>query len=79
MGENCEIIVESYREVQISTPENLEGAILSLIQRRPVTLADISASLGKGKNEIIRSLNSLLGEGKIKSVTHKGLKYFEPK
>jgi len=79
LGENCEIIVESYREAQISTPENLEGAILSLIQRRPVTLAEISASLGKGKNEIIRSLDSLLAEGKIKSVTHKGLRYFEPK
>ena len=79
LGENCEIIVESYREAQKSTPENLEGAILSLIQRRPVTLAEISASLGKGKNEIIRSLDSLLAEGKIKSVIHKGLKYFEPK
>ncbi len=79
LGENCEIIVEPYREAQISTPENLEGAILSLIQRRPVTLAEISASVGKGKNEIIRSLDSLLAEGKIKSVIHKGLKYFEPK
>jgi wyosine [tRNA(Phe)-imidazoG37] synthetase (radical SAM superfamily) len=79
LGENCEIIVEPYREAQISTPENLEGAILSLIQRRPVTLAEISASSGKGKSEIIRSLDSLLAEGKIKSVTHKSLKYFEPK
>jgi len=79
LGKNCEIIVESYREGQISTPENLEGAILSLIQRRPVTLEEISASLGKHKNEIIKYLDSLLAEGKIKSVTHKGFKYFEPK
>ncbi len=79
LGENCEIIVGSYREAQISTTENLEGAILSMIRRRPVTLAEISTSLGKGKDEIIRSLDSLLAEGKIKSVTHKSLKYFEPK
>jgi wyosine [tRNA(Phe)-imidazoG37] synthetase (radical SAM superfamily) len=78
-GKNCEIIAEFSREAQKSTPENLEGAILSLIQRRPVTLADISNSLGKGKNEITRSLDSLFVEGKIKSVIHKGLKYFEPK
>jgi wyosine [tRNA(Phe)-imidazoG37] synthetase (radical SAM superfamily) len=78
-GKNCEIIAEFSREAQKSTPENLEGAILSLIQRRPVTLADISNSLGKGKNEITRSLDSLFAEGKIKSVIHKGLKYFEPK
>jgi wyosine [tRNA(Phe)-imidazoG37] synthetase (radical SAM superfamily) len=79
LGKNCEIIVESYREGQISTPEKLEGAILSLIQRRPVTIAEISASLGKGKDKIKKSLDSLLAEGKIKSVTHKGFKFFEPK
>ena len=79
LDENCEIIAEFSRETQKSIPENLKGAILSLIQRRPVTLADISVSLGKSKNEIIRSLDSLLAEGKIKPVSHKGLKYFEPK
>lgn len=78
-GKNCEIIVEFDREAQKSTPGNLEGEILSLIQRRPVTLADISSSLGKHKNEIIKYLNFLLEEGKIRSVIHKGLKYFEPK
>ena len=78
-GKNCEIIAEFSREAQKSIPENLEEAILSLIQRRPVTLADISNSLGKHKNEIIKYLNFLLVEGKIKSVIHKGLKYFEPK
>lgn len=78
-GKNCEIIAEFSRGAQKSTSENLEEAILSLIQRRPVTLADISNSLGKSKNEIIRSLDSLLAEGKTKSVTHKSLKYFEPK
>lgn len=78
-GKNCEIIAEFSREAQKSTPENLEGAILSLIQRRPATLTDISNSLGKHKNEIIKYLNLLLVDGKIKSVIHKGLKYFEPK
>jgi wyosine [tRNA(Phe)-imidazoG37] synthetase (radical SAM superfamily) len=79
LGKNCEIIVEFDREAQKSAPENLEGAILSMIQRRPATLADISSSLGKHKNEIIKYLDSLLAEGKIKSVIHKGFKYFEPK
>jgi len=78
-GNNCEIIVEFSREAQRSMPENLEGAILSLVQRRPATLADISSSLGKHKNEIVKYLDSLLAERKIKSVTHKGFKYFEPK
>ncbi len=78
-GKNCEIIAEFDREAQKSTPENLEGAILSLIQRRPVTLVDISNSLGKHKNEIIKYLNFLLADGKIRSVIHKDLKYYELK
>jgi len=44
-----------------------------------VTLAEISASLAKSEDKIKKSLDSLLAEGKIKSVIHKGLKYFEPK
>jgi wyosine [tRNA(Phe)-imidazoG37] synthetase (radical SAM superfamily) len=79
LGENCEIIAGFSREAQESISENLEEAILSLIQRRPVTLADISNSLGKHKNEIIKYLNFLLEEGKIQSVSHEGLEYFEPK
>jgi predicted HTH transcriptional regulator len=71
--------VEVSPGIQRLIPENLEEAILSLIQRRPVTLADISNSLGKHKNEIIKYLNLLLVDGKIRSVIHKGLKYFEPK
>lgn len=78
-GENCEIIAEFDKKAQIPASENLERAIFSLIQRRPVTLSDISASLGKHKNEIIKYLNFLLEEDKIKLVIHKGLKYYEPR
>lgn len=78
LGENCEIIAEFDRKKQSIPSENLEKAILAMIQRRPATLSDISISLGKHKNEIIKYLNSLLEEDKIKLVTHKGTKYYEP-
>ncbi len=78
-GENCEIIAEFDKKAQKPASENLEGAIFSLIQRRPVTLSDISASLGKHKNEIIKYINFLLEEDKIKLVIHKGLNYYEPR
>jgi len=77
LGEKCEIIAEFDKKEQRPPLENLEGAILSLIQRRPVTLTDISSSLGKHKNEIIKYLNFLLKEGKVKLVVHKGLRYYE--
>ena len=79
MGEKCEIIVEFSRKGQISSSENLEQAILSLLRRRPATLKDISSSLGKHRNEIIKYINFLLEDRKIKVVTHKGMKYYEPK
>ncbi len=77
-GKNCEIIAEFDKKALKSSQKDLEGAILAMIQRRPVTLSDISASLGRHKNEIIKYLDFLLKEGKIRPVTHKGLEYFEP-
>ncbi len=77
-GKNCEIIAEFKKKALESHQKDLKGTILAMIQRRPVTLSDISASLGKHENEIIKYLDLLLKEGKIRPVTHKDLKYFEP-
>lgn len=78
LGKNCKIIAEFRKKKQTPLSENLESAILSMIRRRPVTLSDISTSLGKNKNEILKYLNPLLQEGKIKLVIHQNLKYYEP-
>ncbi len=77
-GKNCEIIAEFDKKTLKSSPKDLEGAILAMIQRRPVTLSDISTALGRQKSEISKYLDALLSEGKIRPVTHKDLKYFEP-
>lgn len=77
-GKNCEIITEFDKKQQTQPQKDLEGAILDMIRRRPVTLSDISVSLGKHANEIIKYLDFLLNEGKIRSVTHKDSKYYEP-
>ncbi|UCC38395.1 MAG: radical SAM protein [Candidatus Aminicenantes bacterium] len=78
-GKNSEIIAEFDRKAQKPSSENLEKAILSMIQRRPVTLSDITISLGVHKNEVIKYLNFLLEEGNIRTSTHKGLEYYEPR
>jgi wyosine [tRNA(Phe)-imidazoG37] synthetase (radical SAM superfamily) len=78
-GKNCEIIAEFRKKRQLPSSVNIENAILSMIQRRPVTLVDISRSLGRHKNEIIKHLNSLLRKGKIRLIRHKRLTYYEPK
>lgn len=76
-GKNCEIIAEFKKKPQKPSSENLEKAILSLVQRRPVTLQDISTSLGKSEKVIREYLRSLLEKDKIKPVGHKRLIYYE--
>jgi len=76
-GKNAEIIAEFDKKAQKPSSEDLEKAIISMIQRRPVTLSDISTSLGVHKNEVMKYLNFLIKEGKIQSASHKGLKYYE--
>jgi len=77
IGEPCEIIANFNKKEQKPPVEHLEEAILAMIKRRPLTLDDISISLGKHRNEIIKYLNWLLEEGKVKVINHQGLKYYE--
>jgi wyosine [tRNA(Phe)-imidazoG37] synthetase (radical SAM superfamily) len=77
-GKKAEIIAEFDKIQHAPSSLNLTDAILSMVQRRPVTLLDMAASLGKQKNELIKYLDFLLKEDKIKLVTHKGRKYYEP-
>jgi hypothetical protein len=49
-----------------------------MVKRRPVTLEDMSVSLGKHKNELIKYVDLLLKKNKIKYVIHQKKKYYEP-
>ena len=78
LGTECEIIAAFRGSEQLPQIENLEQKILSMVHRRPVTLSDISASLGKHRDEILKFLNILTQKNKIKSVIHKKKTYYEP-
>lgn len=78
LGKKCEIIAPFEKKEQPAVSENIRSSIHSLLQRRPATLSDIASSLGKHKNEIIKHLNVLLEEGKVKAVVHRGKRYYEP-
>jgi wyosine [tRNA(Phe)-imidazoG37] synthetase (radical SAM superfamily) len=77
LGKNSEIIAEFEKKPQKPSSENLDKVILSLVQRRPVTLQDISTSLGKNEKVIREHLHSLLERDRIKPVVHKGLTYYK--
>jgi wyosine [tRNA(Phe)-imidazoG37] synthetase (radical SAM superfamily) len=76
-GKKAEIVAD-FDKIQLRPSSlDLKDALLAMVQRRPVTLSDMAASMGKHKNELIKYLDMLLKEDKIKLVTHKGRKYYE--
>ena len=78
LGEKCEIIADFPKKERSQVDLDLEGAILAMIERRPVTLSDISSSLGKHKNEIIKHLDILIKEKRIRTTPHEGSTFYEP-
>ena len=79
LGKKAEIIAEFDKIQQIPASLDLQEAILSMVKRRPVTLQDMSVSLGRHQNELIKYIDLLLKKNKIKCVIHQGKKYYEPK
>jgi len=76
LGEKCEIIAEFKRPTQKVYKRNVEKMILNMIKRRPLTLVDISHSLGLHRNEIIKYLETLEKKHQIKTRVHSGERYY---
>ncbi|MBN1272697.1 MAG: radical SAM protein [Candidatus Aminicenantes bacterium] len=77
-GDLCEVIADFKKLRQKVLSIDITSEVLAMVRRRPVTLDDLSVSLGKHKNEIIKHLNALLDDKKIKTREHKGNTYYEP-
>ncbi len=77
LGPKCEVIAQFSRKAQRAYIANRKEAILSLISRRPVTVADISQTLGIHQNEVIKYVETLLKESKIREELHGGQRYFQ--
>lgn len=76
-GNTAEVVAEFDKVQHTPSSRNLSDAILSMVRRRPVTLSDMSLSLGKQKNELTEYCDILLKEGKIRLVDHKGKIFYE--
>ncbi|MBD3414093.1 MAG: radical SAM protein [Candidatus Aminicenantes bacterium] len=79
LGNNCEIVADFKKRGLTSEEENLKDLIFDMICRRPVTAEDISNSLGRHRNEVIKYIDLLKKEDKIKSVPYENKDYYEPK
>jgi len=60
-------------------PFENQKRIFELLKRRPVTLSDISTFLGIHRNEVIKNLDILGKNGKIKNLNFDGKIYYEIK
>ncbi|GAH73760.1 unnamed protein product, partial [marine sediment metagenome] len=56
--------------------KDIRMAILTYLERRPATLADLSATFGPHRNEIVKYLGHLLDEGMIKEEYTGSKKYY---
>jgi wyosine [tRNA(Phe)-imidazoG37] synthetase (radical SAM superfamily) len=77
-GPAAEVIAEFSGEPRLSGRQAVGAAIVDLVKRRPATLTDLSSSLGLHRNEVIKHLDLLSKDDKIRIVTHKGRQYYEP-
>ncbi len=75
----CEIIATFDNTAQAVVQKSEMETILSIIQRRPVTLIDLASSLGLHRNEVLKYLQILQEKGAIQLIRHKGSAYYEPK
>jgi len=54
----------------------VEKEIIELLKRRPVSLKDITSSLGLNLNEVIKIIDKLLNNGEIKYSVNRNIKYY---
>ena len=76
-GTNCEVIAPFKREGERQYFKEQKSIILELIKRRPVTLGDIVKTSGMARNEVLKYLDRLIVEEKIRLVEHSGQRYYE--
>jgi len=76
-GEKAEVVADFDKTQDRPVSQDLKNAILDMAARRPVTIEDMSLSLGKHKNELIKYCDMLLKEEKIRYIIHAGKKFYE--
>ena len=78
IGGTCEIVADFVRPSIPGSSSRLQAEILAVVGRRPVTLEDMRVSLESHRDELLKHLNKLEEEGKIRRTRHKNKVYYEP-
>jgi wyosine [tRNA(Phe)-imidazoG37] synthetase (radical SAM superfamily) len=76
LGDRAEVIAPSRGRRSFAGARNLRKGILAIAGRRPVTLADLTAALGRPQSEVRPHLETLLRWHRIGRQRHKGYVYY---
>lgn len=76
LGGKAEVVVDSPKGKQTAASRRLKEVLYGLIRRRPVTVDDMTASLGESREAVGRQLEVLVHEKKISAVPQKGRVYY---
>ncbi|MDI6859045.1 MAG: radical SAM protein [Methanocellales archaeon] len=76
LGEKAEIITPRARRAMKAYEKDIENRILTLLERRPCTLEDISTVLGINRNEAVKYLEVLEEDRRVAKRIHKNQTYF---
>jgi len=79
LGEKAEIISEFNRHPPVVSERDIQEEILKILERRPLSLADLSKGMGITRDELEAYLSPLIQEGKIKSRPFGDSVYYEIK
>jgi wyosine [tRNA(Phe)-imidazoG37] synthetase (radical SAM superfamily) len=76
-GERASIISEFDRHILPLSELDVTERILSILRRRPLSLSDLSRSMGLSQYELERFLKPLVEEGKVRVSSFQGSVYYE--
>jgi wyosine [tRNA(Phe)-imidazoG37] synthetase (radical SAM superfamily) len=76
LGEKCEIIMDFKNKRQAMISDENEKRIMDLLKRRPVTVSEISVSLGINRNEVIKWIDIFRENGEAQVVEFREKKYY---
>jgi wyosine [tRNA(Phe)-imidazoG37] synthetase (radical SAM superfamily) len=78
IGECAEIVADFRGRTRSPVRQDLGDAILFMIKRRPVTVSDIAASLGRDQRAVRTHLERLLRSKAVRRWKHQGSVYYAP-
>jgi wyosine [tRNA(Phe)-imidazoG37] synthetase (radical SAM superfamily) len=77
-GPRAEIVVPYHGEAaEKDGSRDMREEILGLLERRPSSLSEVAAGLGRSRQQIVKALEALRAEGLIETASSSGITYYQ--